>query len=145
MTLALFAYFLVASDVPLSEKRVDEDMGLEEQIRNMAVHQDFLAHFGTIIYVAVFANCVLAFLKKPFLGTTWEKLSICIGLFTLKACTLVTNKIGPAVYFCMLLQLYHFSRILNRRFESRPGASFTLQMLFCYFTTMQYFYRSNHR
>ena len=76
---------------------------------------------------------------------SWEKISVKFGLFTIKAAMLVSGKIGPAVYFCMLWQLYSFQRILNRRFDSRPGATFTLQMLFCLFTSQQYFYRSNHR
>merc|ERR1719198_2407205 len=109
----------------------------------MSEYQEYLASHGTFIYLAVFANCVIATLAAFARNISWEKLSIRCGLFLVKASMLVSGKIGPAIYFCLTLQLYHFSRILNRRFDSRPGATFTLQMLFCFFTAMQYFYRSN--
>jgi hypothetical protein len=47
---------------------------------------------------------------------------------------LVTGKIGPAAYFCLLLQLYMFRWVLNKRFDNHPGQTFILQMLFAYFT-----------
>jgi hypothetical protein len=66
-------------------------------------------------------------------------------MFILKAAIVVAGKTGPMVYFCLLLQLYCFAEIIFHRYDSRPGATFSLQMLYVFFTMQQYFYRSNHR
>lgn len=78
-------------------------------------------------------------------GSTKEKMSIETGMFLVKAAIIVSGKTGPMVYFCLLLQLYCFAGIMARRFDTKPGATFSLQMLFMFFTMQQYFYRSNHR
>lgn len=95
--------------------------------------------------MAVLANIAFAVIKAVVFGNSKEKLSIETGMFILKAAIVVAGKTGPMVYFCLLLQLYCFAGIIARRFDSRPGATFSLQMLFMFFTMQQYFYRSNHR
>lgn len=58
---------------------------------------------------------------------------------------LVAGEIGPVAYFCMLLQVYNFALIINRRRDSRPGASFAIQVLFTFLSMTHYFLRTNHR
>jgi len=111
----------------------------------MSEHQNHLAKFGTAIYFAILANITLAVLKAIVMGNSREKLSVETGMFILKGAIVVSGKTGPMVYFCLLLQLYCFAGIIARRFDSRPGSTFSLQMLFMFFTMQQYFYRSNHR
>ena len=58
---------------------------------------------------------------------------------------LVSGKLGPLIYFCMLLQIYNFALIINKRRDSIPGATFPIQVFFVYITMHIYFLRTSHR
>lgn len=58
---------------------------------------------------------------------------------------LVGGKTGPALYCCLLMQLYYFSIIINNRVESNAGSSFTFHCFFVYWTMQHYFFRGSHR
>lgn len=82
---------------------------------------------GNLTYLAV-ACCLVAttiyakFIQKK----SWDNVSVRCGCILLKAAMLVSGEIGPIAYFCMLLQVYNFALIINRRRDSRPGATFAI-------------------
>jgi len=78
-------------------------------------------------------------------GRTWDNVSVRCGLLLVKAAMLVGGKLGPTIYFCLMLQIYNFALIINRRRDSQPGATLALQVFFSYFTMHIYFMRSSHR
>jgi hypothetical protein len=47
---------------------------------------------------------------------------------------LVAGTQGPLLYTCLLTQVYNFANIINHRCDSSPGATFTLHILFIYYT-----------
>lgn len=101
---------------------------------------------GNLVYAAVVFCCAVSFayfklLKKK----SWENVSVRNGLMLAKAAMLVSGPTGPFVYFCLCLQFYSFALIVNHRRDSKPGATFPIQIFFIFFTMQQYFFRTNHR
>ena len=45
----------------------------------------------------------------------------------------------------MILQIYNFALIINKRRDSIPGATFPIQVFFAYITMHIYFLRTGHR
>ena len=60
------------------------------------------------------------------LEKSWDNVSVRCGTLLIKAAMLVCGDIGPFAYFCMLLQVYNFALIVNKRRDSQPGASFPI-------------------
>ena len=101
---------------------------------------------GYLIYLAVAGCMIVTTVHIRFLeGRTWDNVSVRCGLLLVKAAMLVGGKFGPLIYFCMLLQIYNFALIINRRRDSQPGATLALQIFFAFFTMHIYFLRSGHR
>ena len=78
-------------------------------------------------------------------GRTWDNVSVRCGLLLVKAAMLVVGIFGPTIYFCLMLQIYNFALIINRRRDSQPGVTLALQVFFAYFTMHIYFMRTGHR
>ena len=78
-------------------------------------------------------------------GKTWDNVSVRCGLLLVKAAMMLGGKCGVMVYFCLVLQIYNFALIVNRRFDNNPGQSLPLQICFAYFTMHLYFLRTSHR
>jgi hypothetical protein len=107
---------------------------------------DELAMIGTCIYACVILCCIVSFVFfRMIKKKSWENISVRNGLLIAKAAMLVSNRVGPLLYFCLVMQFYNFSLVINHRRDSRPGASFPIQIFFSFFTMQQYFFRSNHR
>lgn len=101
---------------------------------------------GVLIYFAVISNlAITAFNVVIVQGKTWDNVSVRCGFHLAKAAMLVCGNNGPLVYFCMLLQIYNFALIVNKRRDSKPGQTLHLQVLFAFFTMHQAFLRTNHR
>ena len=104
------------------------------------------AMIGNLIYLAVAGSMMAATIQVKFIeGRSWPNVSVRCGLLLVKAAMLVAGKFGPLVYFCMMLQIYSFALIVNRRRDSQPGATFPLQIFFAFFTMHVYFLRTGHR
>ena len=59
---------------------------------------------------------------------------------------LVTGKSGPALYCCLLAQLYYFSIVISNRADTESGgSSLTFHCFFVYWTMQQYFFKGSHR
>jgi len=106
----------------------------------------WLQYLGAAIYLAVI-GCVLSgvVIYKTIEGKAWEHISVRNAIYMIKGAMLLGGRTGPLLYFCLFLQIYNFSLIINHRNDSKPGGSFPLHCYFIYFTMIQYFIRSNHR
>jgi hypothetical protein len=101
---------------------------------------------GNCVYVAVVVCCLVSFAYfKLVKKKSWENVSVRNGLILTKAAMLVSGTTGPYVYFFLCLQFYSFALIVNHRRDSKPGATFPIQIFFIFFTMQQYFFRTNHR
>ena len=101
---------------------------------------------GNLVYVSVIGCMFATTIHVKFvLGKTWDNVSVRCGFLLSKAAMLVAGKFGPLIYFCMLLQIYNFALIINKRRDSIPGATFPLQVFFAFFTMHIYFLRTGHR
>ena len=101
---------------------------------------------GNCVYVAVAVCCLVSFAYfKLIKKKSWENVSVRNGLLLTKAAMLVSGTTGPFVYFFLCLQFYSFALIVNHRRDSKPGATFPIQIFFIFFTMQQYFFRTNHR
>jgi hypothetical protein len=90
---------------------------------------------GNMIYFAVAVCCMVSFVYfKLIKKKTWENVSVRNGLLLAKAAMLVSGTTGPFAYFCLCWQFYCFALIVNHRRDSRPGATFPIQIFFIYFT-----------
>ena len=104
------------------------------------------AAIGNLIYLSVIGSMIACTVMVKFVeGRTWDNVSVRCGLLLAKAAMLVAGKLGPITYFCMVLQIYNFALIINKRRDSQPGATFPLQIFFAYFTMHVYFLRTGHR
>lgn len=104
------------------------------------------AAIGNLIYLAVLGSMLVCTIKVKFIeDRTWDNVSVRCGLLLTKAAMLVAVKLGPLIYFCMILQIYNFSLIVNKRRDSSPGATLPIQVFFAYFTMNLYFLRTGHR
>lgn len=98
------------------------------------------------IYAAVVFCCIVSFVFFKFIKKkTWESISVRNGLLIAKAAMLVSGRTGPFMYFCLCMQFYNFALVVNHRRDSKPGATFPIQIMFIFFTMQQYFFRTNHR
>jgi len=91
----------------------------------------------------ILAMFISYFWYRCKLGKPWENQSVRCGIYLAKASMLVAGKTGPALYCCLLIQLYYFSIIVNHRVE--PGTSLTFSCFFVMWTMQQYFFRGSHR
>ena len=142
ITFALFYYYFVlyTQQPKILASQTEHSLALE------AEYGQKLKMVGNCIYAAIIFCCMVSFLYfKMIKNKTWENISVRNGLLIAKAAMLVTGTSGPLVYFCLIMQLYNFSLICNHRRDSKPGATFPIQIFFVYFTMQQYFFRSNHR
>lgn len=147
MSHGLTAMVFVFNFVAIYQKPIQKSKaGVFEYQNASRDHVDQLAYLGTAVYFAV-AFCMFGgfLFFKSLQGKSWENVSVRSGLYLVKAAMIVAGQTGPLLYFCLIMQIYNFSLIINHRRESRPGATFPLQCYFVYFTMQQYFYRSNHR
>ena len=78
-------------------------------------------------------------------GKSWDNVSVRCGLLLTKAAMLVSGRFGPSIYLSMLLQIYYFALIINRRRDSKPGQTLPLQIFYAFFTMHLYFLRTGHR
>lgn len=109
-------------------------------------YSEFVALVGNLIYLSIIMCCLLTILRVKFLQQkSWDNVSVRAGCFAIKAAMLVSGQNGPLIYFCLLLQIYNFSLIINHRKDSQPGATFPIQMFGAVFIMHQFFLRSNHR
>lgn len=77
------------------------------------------AAIGNLIYLAVFGAMIACTVMVKFIeGRTWDNVSVRCGLLLAKAAMLVAGKLGPITYFCMVLQIYNFALIINKRRDS---------------------------
>ena len=93
---------------------------------------------GYCIYMAVAVCCMVSFFYfKIIKKKSWENVSVRNGLLIVKAAMLVSGPTGPFVYFCLCLQFYSFALIVNHRRDSKPGATFPIQIFFPFSLIMQ--------
>ena len=79
-------------------------------------------NLGFLILLAVAACMLITTIHIKFLeGKSWDNVSVRCGLLLTKAAMLIGGKFGPLSYFCMILQIYFFALIVNRRRDSKPG------------------------
>ena len=82
------------------------------------------AAIGNLIYLTVIGSMIACTVMVKFIeGRTWDNVSVRCGLLLSKAAMLVMGKMGPLTYFCMILQLYNFALIVNKRRDSQPGVT----------------------
>ena len=59
---------------------------------------------GSLAYASVIGSMFATTVLVKFIQQkTWENVSVRCGLLLIKAAMLVSNKLGPLLYFCMLL------------------------------------------
>jgi len=63
---------------------------------------------------------------KYMQGQSWDNVSVRCGLLLVKAAMLVGGRFGPTIYFCLMVQIYNFALIINRRRDSMPGVTLAL-------------------
>lgn len=138
--LGYYYYLRIALRPPSQLVPTKHSIALEKE------HTEQMAMVGYCIYIAVAVCCMVSFFYfKIIKKKSWENVSVRNGLLIAKAAMLVTGTPGPFVYFCLCLQFYSFALIVNHRRDSKPGATFPIQIFFIYFTMQQYFFRTNHR
>ena len=104
------------------------------------------AAIGNMIYLTVIGSMIACTVMVKFIeGRTWDNVSVRCGLLLSKAAMLVMGRFGPLTYFCMILQIYNFALIVNKRRDSNPGVTLPIQIFFALFTMHLYFLRSGHR
>lgn len=131
ITVALFYYYFVME----TQRPVTKNIQTDHSIALEAEYGQKLAMVGNCIYALVVFCCMVSFLYfKLIKKKTWENISVRNGLLIAKAAMLVTGRTGPLVYFCLITQFYNFSLIVNHRRDSKPGATFPIQVFFIYFT-----------
>ena len=104
------------------------------------------ASIGNMIYLSVLGSMIASTVRVKFIeGRSWDNVSVRCGLLLAKAAMLVAGKLGPLTYFCLVLQIYNFALIVNKRRDSNPGVTLPIQIFFAMFTMHLYFLRSGHR
>lgn len=98
---------------------------------------------GIVIYAAVFVAISTSLFVKVTREEGWEKNSVRCGMYVLKAAMIVAGTKGAAIYCCLLVQLYYFALLIDKRSEF--NRSFTSMCFFMQWTMQQYFFRSSHR
>ena len=89
------------------------------------------AAIGNLIYLTVIGSMIACTVMVKFIeGRTWDNVSVRCGLLLSKAAMLVMGKFGPLTYFCMILQIYNFALIINKRRDSQPGVTLPIQIFF---------------
>jgi hypothetical protein len=141
LTFIVLTYFFLSNfDKPseLSYEDADAYKVADEE------HVMMLQMIGFIIYFAVFVAMMISYCwYKCKLGKPWENQSVRCGIYLVKAAMLVGGKTGPALYCCLLIQLYYFSIIVSHRVESEKSLPFSC--FFILWTMQQYFFRGSHR
>ena len=118
----------------------------QDEVALKGERDQMAAAIGNLTYLAVIGSMVACTIMVKFVeGKTWDNVSVRCGLLLAKAAMLTAGKLGPLVYFCMVLQIYNFGIIINRRRDSSPGVTFPIQIFFAYFTMHVYFLRTGHR
>lgn len=77
-----------------------------------------------MIYLSVLGSMIASTVRVKFIeGRSWDNVSVRCGLLLAKAAMLVAGKLGPLTYFCLVLQIYNFALIVNKRRDSNPGVT----------------------
>lgn len=137
MTVALIIY----TNMVLSNRNTEwKNESIKKESYELA------AMLGTVIYVGA-AGCMLATTVwvKFLQGKTWDNVAVRCGLILAKVAMLIDPATGPLLYFCLILQIYNFALIVNKRYDSKPGATLPIQIMFAVLTMQMYFLRSSHR
>ena len=99
-----------------------------------------------MIYFCVGACLVMTTVHVKFMqGKTWDSVSVRCGLHLAKAAMMIGGKMGPMVYFCMILQIYNFALIVNKRRDDNPGQTLVIQIFYAFCTMQIYYFRTSHR
>ena len=124
----------------LTGKLTQEEQALREEKGELA------AIICNLIYVSV-GGCLVAttVYNRFMLEKSWDNVSVRCGTLLIKAAMLASGDIGPFAFFCMLLQVYNFALIVNKRRDSQPGATFPIQVIFTFLSMTHYFLRTSHR
>ena len=141
--LAIYTGFMVRNKV------MQPDAGTvlsAEQTALKYERDQMTASIGTMIYFSVVGSMIACTVKVKFIeDKSWDNVSVRCGLLLSKAAMLVAGRLGPLVYFCMMLQIYNFALIVNKRRDSSPGVTLPIQIFFAVFTMHLYFLRTGHR
>ena len=112
LTLSLISYTLLMT----YNQEIEQDQNAKSEGQFMA------QNLGFLILLAVAACMLITTIHIKFLeGKSWDNVSVRCGLLLTKAAMLIGGKFGPLSYFCMILQIYFFALIVNRRRDSKPG------------------------
>ena len=144
LTAALIVYQLI-----MVRNKLALEKGLPRTPAEIAqkVERDNLAStIGFLIYFSVAACMVMTTVHVKFMeGRTWDSVSVRCGLHLAKAAMLVGGKLGPMIYFCLILQIYNFALIVNKRRDNNPGQTLVIQVFFAFCTMHIYYLRTSHR
>ena len=144
LTAALIVYELI-----LARNKYILSNGLPKTADEIALRneRDNLASaIGFMIYFGVGACMLMTTVHVKFiLGKTWDNVSVRCGLLLVKAAMMVGGKLGPMVYFCLILQIYNFALIVNKRRDDNPGQTLVIQIFFAFCTMHLYYLRTSHR
>ena len=101
---------------------------------------------GFLIYAGAGASMLVTTVWVKFWqGKTWDNVAVRCGLILAKVAMLIDPTSGPLIYFCLVLQIYNFALIVNKRYDSKPGVTLPIQIMFAVLTMQMYFLRSSHR
>ena len=93
-------------------------------------------NIGHLICIVTAACLTVTTVKNRFVeGLTWDNVSTRYGLLLTKTAMIIDAKFGPLCYFCMILMIYNFALIVNRRryLISEVTTTLPVQVYFAYF------------